>query len=786
MLERPVHLEEARMEVRGAGFLGHSYRRFRARMITVTLLGAGAIVSFAQTSQPALTDDAVSAAINRGVRYIQSRRNDEGHWEPTKNPKELHWAGTTGLALLSLLYADQDQQDESMRRALDWLAAQTLNGTYAYGVRAHVFSLLKAGASRYRLQDDLKWLIDNIWPRDSEHPGCYGYEAIFKDQKAGRWDNSASQFGVLGVWMASETGLEVPDWYWEAVGQHWMKHQNRDGGWGYMERNPSTGSMTAAGLASLFVTLDRRYADRQKDTGGLESAIDAGLSWLGREFVVDTNPGNSDGERWLYYYLYGLERAGRASGYKLFGKHDWFREGAAYLLAAQSSDGRWEASGNDMDALRNTAFAVMFLCHGRAPLLFNKLRRESDWNGHPRDVAGLSRFADHALERLLNWQIVSLDSPVEDLMEAPVLYLSGESKWEFTDGELQKLREYSQRGGLIFAVAGRDSTEFANSIRDFAERALPEYPLRPLPDAHPRVNGEVNYALDKPPLILEANNGYRTLLLLAPRDMAAAWSRGVARASTERDLQVGTNVYLYATDKTAARSRLQTPNIPLGDAPTKRTIKLACLKYDGKWDVEPYVWTRLRRYMQNETGTLLLVTSGVPLTSDALGDFRVAHISGPGAFELSPEEVKGLRKFLNDGGTLLADAVNGSREFTASLEKYLGQITQDQPRPLGARSFLLTGDNLPDGTDLGGIEFRRAVRSTGTGRKYPQLRAYGSQRRLVALYSPLDLTVSLLGTPVFNLQGYESTSALKIMRNLLLYGDLTVAEKARLHRSDEQ
>lgn len=773
------------MELRGAGFLGHSYRRIRLRMITVTALAAGAFAGYAQTSQPVLTDEVVEDAINRGVRFIKSQRNADGNWEPFKDTKDKHWGGTTGLAVLSLLYANQDPRDDFMQRSLDWLAGQTLNGTYAFGVRAHAFSLLKAGASRYRLQDDLKWLLDNVWSRDSQNPGCYGYEAPEKGAAGGYWDNSASQFGVLGVWMAAETGLEVPDIYWESVGQHWLKYQNRDGGWGYLERKPSTGSMTAAGLASLFVVLDRRYADRMKDAGGLVSAIDAGLSWLGREFAVDTNPHDEGGPRWLYYYLYGVERAGRASGYKFFGQHDWFREGADYLLTAQSDDGKWDTSGGDMDPLRNTAFAVMFLCHGRAPLLFNKLQHDADWNAKLRDVAGLARFASRALERLLNWQIVRLDAPVEDLMEAPILYLCGESKWQFTDAEVQKLREYVQRGGLIFAVAGRDSVEFTNSIRDLAARALPEYPLRPLPDGHPLFSGEANYAIDKPPLILEANNGYRTLLLLSQRDLAAAWNRGVARASTERDLQLGTNVYLYATDKTASRSRLQTPNIPLRSTPTERTVKLACLKYDGKWDVEPYVWTRLRRYMQNETGTLLLVTSGVPLDSDTLGEFRVAHISGPGAFELTPDEVKGLRKFLDNGGTLLADAVNGSREFTATLEKYLGQVTQGQPQPLGTKSFILSGDTLPGGTDLGGTEFRRAVRSTGSGRKYPQLRAYGSQRRLVAIYSPLDLTVSLLGTPVFGLQGYESASALKIMRNLILYGDLTPAEKARLHRGEE-
>ncbi|MCK4340237.1 MAG: DUF4159 domain-containing protein [Phycisphaerae bacterium] len=728
-----------------------------------------------------MTDQNVDAAIQRAVAWIKSQRNEEGHWQRLDNPKDRDWAGNSGLAVLSLLYADEDPREEFLARSLEWLMLQKLNGTYAYGTRAHALAIVPGGAYKSLLEADLQWLLKAVWPRESEHPGCYNYTPPREGRKKGRWDNSVSQYGVLGVWMAAEAGLKVPDWYWEIVGEHWLSCQNHDGGWGYKENEKSTGSMTAAGLASLFVVLDQRYAARPKEAPGLLSALEAALNWLGREYTPE-NPGGQS--TWKFYYLYGVERAGRASGYKYFRDKDWFREGATFLLDTQKPDGQWRSTGGQMNELRNTTFALMFLCHGRAPLLFNKLQHQADWNNRLRDVAGLTRYVGHTFERLLNWQIVRLEGPIEDLMDAPVLYMYGESTWEFNEVEVQKVREYCQRGGLLFAVAGKDSDKFRRAFEKLAKQAFPEFALRPLPDEHPLFTGEVSFPIDNPPVMLEVNNGVRTLMLFSTRDLAEAWNKYAVRGKGELDFQIGSNVYLYATDKTTIRSRLQTPYIALRETEIERTINLARVKYDGKWDVEPYGWTRLARYMHNETATRLLVTSGVTFDSAAIKDFRAAYITGTESFEFTTDEMKGLRRFLNGGGTLLADAAGGSREFIKALDEQLREILRDEPRVLPPDSFLLTGVGVEDAVDLAGTSYRRAAHSEGAGRKYPRLKTFGSRRRFSVIYTPLDLSASLLGTQVFSLAGYEPESTLRILRNLLLYAELSSAEKAALHRGE--
>lgn len=749
----------------------------------VASLGLLAGASAWAADEPAVTDANVDNAIQRAVTWIKSQRNAEGNWDAQGGQGSRDWAGDSALAILSLLYAGENPLEGDLNRSLAWLAGQTLNGTYVYGTRAHALALLPQKMHRSRLEGDLKWLLDAIWPRGSKNPGGYDYTPAPKETLSGRWDNSVTQFGVLGVWMAADAGLPVPETYWEIVAEHWLTWQNQDGGWSYQEKQDSTGSMTAAGLASLFVVLDQRYADRPKDAGLVLGAIERGLDWFGRQYRADENP--NMGTNWLLYYLYGVERVGRASGFKYFRDKDWFHEGAGALLASQKPDGHWEGAGGNMNDLRNTAFGLMFLCHGRAPLLFNKLQHGEDWKNKPRDVAGLTRYAGHAYERLMNWQIVRLSGPLDDLLEAPVVYLRGESAWEFDDVAVQKIRECCQRGGLVFAVVGNNSEPFRRSFETLAQKTFPEYPLKPLPDDHPLFNGEVQFEVKDPPLTLQVHNGVRTLLLLSTRDLGATWNKYAAKGKQEDDFHLGCNVYQYAVDKTTVRSRLQTVDIPLRPASVTRTIKVARIKYNGHWDPEPYGWTRLGHYLNNDAATRILVTSAVTFDSETLKDFKVAHITGTSAFELNAEEVKGLQHFLTGGGTLLADATGSSREFTKSLEGYVREALKTEPRGLPPDSFVLTGTGLPDGTDLAGTGYRRSSRSAGgRAEKYPPLKAFGSQRRFAVVYSPLDLSAGLLGTQLYGLQGYDPESTLKIMRNLVLYAGLSSAEKARLHRGE--
>ncbi len=742
---------------------------------------AGAAVALAVVCRAAagdveISDANVELAIQKAVVWLWAQQNEHGHWETGKDPNARDWAGNTALALLALVYAGENPRDQRMDQVLEWLAIQDLHGTYVYGLRAQLLAQLPGTKYTRRLERDLAWLLEAQAGPATQSPGAYDYVAVSRDAKAPNWDNSVTQFGVLGVWMAADAGLNVPPTYWEVVAEHFLRSQKGDGGWDYGKRGPgrSTGSMTAAGLASLFIVLDQRYADRSREAAGILAAINRGLDWLGREYTPENPPVLNE---WAYYYLYGVERVGRASGYRYFRDKDWFRGGATYLLGKQKSAGQWSATGSNMTDLRNTAFATLVLCHSRAPVVFNKLALGPDWDGRLRDAANVARFAGHTFERVLNWQIVDLDHPLEDLTESPVLYWYGQRPATLDEVQIQKIREYCQRGGLVFAVAGQD--EFRDTVNDLATRAFPELTPRPLPPDHPLFSGEVQFPVADPPLLLELHNGVRTLMLVCTRDIAAAWNRYSIRGRPTPELQLAANVYLYAVDKSLPRSRLETPAIPLRPREVERTVRVARLRYDGPWNVEPYGWTRLATYLQNETGVRLLISSGVALDSPELREFTVAHITGTARFTLSAEELRGLRVFLTNGGTLLADAAGGAAEFTAALEEQLRALLKDEPRTLPNDSPIVTGRGVAGAVDLAGVTYRRAARPAARGREYPKLQAFQLAERACVVFAALDLSHGLLGTPAFNVRGYESAGALDMMRNLILYAALPTIEKAR-------
>ncbi|MFO0837961.1 MAG: DUF4159 domain-containing protein [Phycisphaerae bacterium] len=757
----------------------------RARRIATaglaTLIIVASLTARAAAQTESLSDADVSRAISRGVEWLKKKRTPEGHFEPNKNKFERYWGGDTAMALLALQLAGEDPRTDEMSRGLQWLSEQNLKWTYTVSARLQAFSLVPGEKFRARMDEDMRWLLAAFQPRDAKAFGAYDYESFTETKSDSRYDNSNTQFAVLGMWMATEQGAE--SWelepYWLMMQDHWTRTQNPDGGWPYERVGESTGSMTAAGLATLFVILDRAHAKTNfKKASPLLRSISLGMDWFGREFTADNPKGSS---KWQYYYLYGVERVGRASGRKYFRERDWFRIGAAHVLREQQEDGAWPATGDEMTDLRNTALAMNFLCHGRAPLLLNKLEHGDDWNLKIRDGAGLARYAERAFERPLSWQIVNLAGPLRDLLEAPILYIHGSTTWKFSDVEIQKLREYCGRGGMILGVASDGSLEFVNSFRDMAQRAFPEFSLKPLPSTHPLFSGDVQFAIKDPPAIFEMNNGTRTLMLLCPTDIAASWNQFRVRGG-ERDFQLGANIYLYATDKTTIRSRLESAEIAVRSQKLDRTIRVARIKYNGSWDIEAHGWARMATVMANETGSRLLVSSGVTLDAIDTKEFRIAYMSGNAAFTFTPAELAGLRKFLTDGGTLIADAAGSSKEFTEAFEKQVAGALKSEPKTLPADSALLAANKIAGATDLTGIGYRRAGRPISAGRKYPQIKFFEIGKRAAVLYLPMDVSSGLLGTPVYECKGYDPESSVRIVRNLLLYAALNTAQKSELAR----
>ena len=96
--------------------------------------------------------------------------------------------------------------------------------------------------------------------------------------------------------------------------------------------------------------------------------------------------------------------------------------------------------------------------------------------------------------RDLNWQVIDLaGASVDDLMQVPVLYLCGNQSPLPEDPRqqrelAQKLRDYLDRGGFLFAEGYCGGDGFDRGFRELMARVFanePEYRLKLLDASHP-------------------------------------------------------------------------------------------------------------------------------------------------------------------------------------------------------------------------------------------------------------------------------------------------------------
>lgn len=335
-----------------------------------------------ERTRPSVLDKDINASIDAGVALLQARQDPTGFWKycvcgAQKN--ENHNNGATALSVYTLLKCEVPVRDKSVTLGLDWLLNQTLpNHTYTVGLQAMAFaeaiemltpppkSKAKippddlAALNRYlpRLRDCVTWLVEA-----QTHVNRGGYESgdwDYSKPPASGMDNSNTQFAVLGLRAAQNAGVPAPTVSWVRSLNHWTNDQNKDGSWPYRrdKNNPTPGgtrSMTAAGL---YCSLVAKATLRRKapETLATEDPFKKGLEFFRKnnpvyEFGRLRHPGHVHSP---YYDLYSLERAMMISKTEKIGDRDWYRDGAAFILANQGPEGEW------IDTT-DTCFALLFL-----------------------------------------------------------------------------------------------------------------------------------------------------------------------------------------------------------------------------------------------------------------------------------------------------------------------------------------------------------------------------------------------------------------------------------------
>jgi len=750
-----------------------------------------------------VTDEQIVVSIERGVRHLLDTQTDQGWWTPgaeTPVYSRRYVGGNEVCAMLALAYAGVSMNEPKMKKGFDALLKLEMGHTYVCALRIMVIAKVlpklrreQAALARQVMKKDAAFLIDT--QRDNGAWGYPAYEANSDPPRINRndtwWDFSNTQIAILGLSEAARAGLEIPAATFKKAQDLYLKEQFPDGGWDYghefggrnIHRDSPYGSMSAAAVASLFLTRDLLYPGigcpcRAGRSSGrvpaVDRAIDKGLEWLGQYFSAGEHPavvagGSARLRGWLFYWLYSCERAGLASGIKYFGTHDWYAEGARVIVRMQQRDGGW--GRNNL-----TCWAICFLVKGRAPILFNKLRFDGEWNTHPRDMANLVGYVSKQKEQPLQWQIINLEVPVAEWHDAPILYITAESKLELPEDQKRKLREFTDTGGTILFEASCGNRAAKGSWERLLAELWPEFELKRIDRDHPLWSADQKIA-GRLPVLFGMSDGVRTFMIVSWSDISCAWHR----LSVIREpilFELGGNFYVYATDRRPLRARLAEKRVMTRKSYTDATIRVgphdaltvARVKHTGDWYTgrNYHLRDRLAAAVA-EWSELKLAVGDAAAPSDLKpGDVRLAWLTGRQSVGLADDELAALKAYLSGGGFLLAEALMGDVRFDAEFRALAGRLGLKM-RPVGKDDPLVTGKlDLASGFDVGTVKFKFALRGARIGKLEPELYLLYLGEKPVGVYSPFDLSYCQTGMDAFDCRGYEAEDARAILTNILL------------------
>lgn len=336
-------------------------------------LGLCVLVAALAVGRPATaaTEQEIEAARLKGVEFLRSQQQTDGSWEFAN-----YNTGCTALCTLALIENGVPLSDPVVDKGYKFVKKQASEVKNTYEVALSILLLARVGD---RLDKPTIRMLGARLLAGQNKGGGWGYTCpqvdasvlsnLKKlDRQDGDGDNSCTQFGVLGLWVASRYGVPIDEAMSE-VASRFLDGQNEDGGWSYkpstMQKKEPTGpAMTCAGLFSLTVARATRIRAAQKEksgTGGeqrgeratllADPAYNKGFNKVG-EFAKGISAGSPK------YFMWSVERLGVLLGLEKINQADWFNLGADALLKTQRPDGSW---AENKEALSDTSFAILFL-----------------------------------------------------------------------------------------------------------------------------------------------------------------------------------------------------------------------------------------------------------------------------------------------------------------------------------------------------------------------------------------------------------------------------------------
>lgn len=314
--------------------------------LTATL-GLAVFVSCLAAS-PVSPDDRVTVAqesettepnknLVAAVEFLQSIQDENDQFAV----EEFTVNGVNALGAIALTYVGELADKENQARAIRKVAKQDVNNTYELSLQ--LIALCQSGNKDYaeKIRSCIKRLCE-LQAKVGMHAGGWSY-ARAED----RADGSNTRFAVWALFVAHQSGYDVPEQVVERSAKYWIDSQLEAGGWAYVPGggfNQPTVTMNLSGIVCLSWSKAMLDADHP-----LQEKIAAGIT---KAWSIEDIGEKIEGElSWPYYGLHLYALAAETKNWELEGLNPNTlptRERLHELLAErQNEDGSYDSrSGN--------------------------------------------------------------------------------------------------------------------------------------------------------------------------------------------------------------------------------------------------------------------------------------------------------------------------------------------------------------------------------------------------------------------------------------------------------
>jgi len=758
----------------------------------------------AQDVTPEMVDRSIKAAVN----FLRREQNENGSW--AGYPR--YESAQTSLCVLALLNCGLTPQDPSVDRGLRYVSGISPTTTYETALQTMAFCA--ANPVRYSglIRRNVEWLA-SAQLKSGDTTGGWAY-----DKGPGRSDTSNAQFAVLALWEAQRALQPIPLTAMIAARDYWTSNQalpatKREldfrsmGGWSYpgVGRGEAiSGGMTCAGIASMVMTEDAihssdvRIIDGRIQCCGEENEMtpaEIGLRWLDTNASITNNPNGG----YLFYYLYALERVGRLTGQRFFNGHDWYREGCKVILERQIPASGYFSNGGCDDRTTDTALGLLFLSKGKRQIVLSRVELSGAANNdsfHRRSLQHLTGHIEQAWKRDLAWQSLTLENAtVEQLLDSPILFMSGSSEFQMPDKQKKLLKDYIEQGGFVFAEAangdGCDGKGFEVSFRELMEELF-DRPLAKLPVSHPIWFAEASVDIEKMPSdfwLYGMEACCRTSVVFSPISLSCRWEllrpygfpsrlpQNVLEECQQSTL-IGINVATYATGR-ELKQKLDAVDVIKETSTTfenpRGVTQIPRLAHSGGAEDTPRAVPHLMDLLVRELPSRVSNVSPLLLpSSEELNQFSIAYLSGRRSFQWNDSERVALREYFKNGGMLIGDAVCANADFTKSVREEISAIVPEATwKTVEANHPMLTDEY--QGYDVRRVTINNPTAEAGQAiqiQKYegtPALEMLIWDGHPIVVFSPYDLSCALESRQSSQCLGYPRDDAAKIAINMILY-----------------